>query len=452
VLHVAEQARSYEGTGGLSFRGFVERLLEDAESRKAGEAPILEEGSEGVRIMTVHKAKGLEFPVVVLADMTAGIARGAAGRAIDPARRLCAVRIAGWSPVELLEHQEEEVARDRAEGVRVAYVAATRARDLLVVPAIGDGPWGQSAEAPENHGWISPLNAAIYPPKPRWGRPERAPGCPELGRDTVLERPHEVAFNFARMKPGLHAFEDKGYGVVWWDPSLLRLGVEPKFGVRQEELLSKEADPRIVERDTERFEEWEKTREATLARARASRLELRTATARAAELARGAPAHAGTQPEVEVVELPREEGRPAGARFGALVHAVLASVPLDADAASLARTVELARRVLGATEEEAAFAERCVARALESEFLSRARASSSCRRESPVTFRDDDGSLVDGVVDLAFEEKGAWVVVDFKTDRELESALAVYRRQVGLYARIVAQVTGREAKAILLRV
>ncbi|NNE44905.1 MAG: UvrD-helicase domain-containing protein, partial [Gemmatimonadetes bacterium] len=90
VLHVAEQARSYEGTGGISFRGFVERLTEDAEGRKAQEAPILEEGSEGVRLMTVHKAKGLEFPVVILADPTATLAFENPGRAIDAARRMCA--------------------------------------------------------------------------------------------------------------------------------------------------------------------------------------------------------------------------------------------------------------------------------------------------------------------------------------------------------------------------
>jgi hypothetical protein len=38
------------------------------------------------------------------------------------------VRLAGWSPWDLLDHEEDELARDRAEGVRVAYGAATRAR------------------------------------------------------------------------------------------------------------------------------------------------------------------------------------------------------------------------------------------------------------------------------------------------------------------------------------
>jgi len=51
------------------------------------------------------------------------------------------MKIGGWAPHELHDHEAEEVARDQAEGVRLAYVAATRARDLMVVPALGDGPW-----------------------------------------------------------------------------------------------------------------------------------------------------------------------------------------------------------------------------------------------------------------------------------------------------------------------
>ena len=103
--------------------------------------------------MTVHRAKGLEFPVVILADPTCKLHRQTADRYIDAARGLCALRLAGWQPRDLLDHEDDEVARDQAEGVRLAYVAATRARDLLVVPAVGDGP--------RDGGWTSPLHAAI---------------------------------------------------------------------------------------------------------------------------------------------------------------------------------------------------------------------------------------------------------------------------------------------------
>ena len=69
VLHIAELARKYEANGGLWFRGFVEELGFGGDAIETGEAPIFEEGSEGIRMMSVHQAKRLEFPIVILADL-----------------------------------------------------------------------------------------------------------------------------------------------------------------------------------------------------------------------------------------------------------------------------------------------------------------------------------------------------------------------------------------------
>ncbi|MGA3204725.1 MAG: UvrD-helicase domain-containing protein, partial [Bryobacteraceae bacterium] len=156
VARVADLARTYEMSGGISFRGFVEELAAQAEKEDAAEAPVLEEDSDGVRLMTVHGAKGLEFPVVILADLTANIAAREPGEYVDGERRLCATRLLHCAPRELVDNEAREREREQAEGVRVAYVAATRARDLLVIPAVGDEPF-------PNGGWLSPLNKAIYP-------------------------------------------------------------------------------------------------------------------------------------------------------------------------------------------------------------------------------------------------------------------------------------------------
>ena len=155
VLHIAELARQYEMNGGISFRGFVDELRVAADTAQVSEAPILEEDSDGVRMMTVHKAKGLEFPIVILADLTCRLSRPDAGRWIDPERSLCALKLGGWTPTDLLLHGAEEAARDKAEGDRLAYVAATRARDVLVVPTIGDEVY--------EGGWLDPLMPAAYP-------------------------------------------------------------------------------------------------------------------------------------------------------------------------------------------------------------------------------------------------------------------------------------------------
>src|SRR3970282_1344900 len=123
-----------------SFRGCVGALHAEPRTGQPAEAPILEEGSDGVRLMTVHKAKGLEFPVVILADITARLTPWDASRHVDVDRELCALRIGGGSPTDLNIHKAMELAREQREGERIAYVAATRARDLLVVPAVGDEP------------------------------------------------------------------------------------------------------------------------------------------------------------------------------------------------------------------------------------------------------------------------------------------------------------------------
>src|SRR5262249_16173998 len=126
VARLMDMARRQERNGLISFRAFVDWLVDQAETGEASDAPIIEEGLDGVRMMTVHKAKGLEFPVVILVDMTANAAREAS-RWTDPERGLCPMTLAGCSPPELLEHAEEEKQRDIEEAARVLYVAATRA-------------------------------------------------------------------------------------------------------------------------------------------------------------------------------------------------------------------------------------------------------------------------------------------------------------------------------------
>jgi ATP-dependent exoDNAse (exonuclease V) beta subunit len=116
--------------------------------------------------------------------------------------------------------------------------------------------------------------------------------------------------------------------------------------------------------------------------------------------------------------------------------------------------VALAARILGAPDGEREPAREAIVRLLAHSLLRRAAKAESagtCRRESPVALRDAEGVVVDGVIDLAFPEGDGWVVVDFKTDRELERDLDAYRRQVALYARAVAAATGRAARGVLVR-
>jgi ATP-dependent exoDNAse (exonuclease V) beta subunit len=452
VLRVAELARTYEAAGHLSFRGFVERLREEAEG-EAPEAPIVEESSEGVRVMTVHRAKGLEFPVVVLADITAGLT-GNPSRFVDPARGLCALRLGGWEPWDLREHEADERARERAEGVRVAYVAATRARDLLVVPAVGDDPSVAGWEA-ASEGWVAPVHGAVYPPAERRRTSEEAPGSPALGEDSVLERPDRDTPGRDNVRPGLHAFGagGSGYGVVWWDPRRLGLDVQPVYGLRREDLIQ-DAGRATVEADRARYEAWAAARRAAQEQGARPSLRVHAATDRARATRDGEDASSLAR-EVELVAVTPAAARPGGPRFGTLVHAALATVALDAGPARIAEGVFLQARILGAPAAEVKAATAAVTAALAHPLMARARdawRAGRCRRETPVAWRQPDGDLVEGVLDLAFEDGGGWTVVDFKTDAEIAAELATYRRQVRLYASIVARATGTDVTPVLMQV
>ncbi len=255
VLHVAELARQYQLDGGMSFRGFVEMLHAEASIYRPAEAPILEEGSDGVRLMTVHKAKGLEFPVVILADITARLTPYEATRHIDPLTNVCALRIGGWSPKDLNDNKDVELGRERAEGERVAYVAATRARDLLVVPAVGDEPYAD--------GWISPLNQAVYPREDARRQFTAARGCPLFkSRDTVLSRPEGDPASFLTVCPGEHRIvagnddADQNVSVVWWAPDALALGAQASFGLRRDDLIVKDVSPQTLRKQLETYQAW----------------------------------------------------------------------------------------------------------------------------------------------------------------------------------------------------
>jgi len=332
--------------------------------------------------------------------------------------------------------------------VRLAYVAATRARDLLVVPVCGD-------EVIE--GWLSPLEPAVYPPRETRRKPRRAdfPGVPGFGKESVVGRP-ENARGGPSVAPGLQRPQAGEHEVVWWDPHVLDLERDEQVGLRQQRILEADAEGVAAEEGMRAHERWQARRGSALARGGRPSLVVAPVTALAAA-ATGAEIGAD---EVALLEVALERaGRPQGRRFGTLVHATLAALPLDAGEARVAATARAQGRLVGASPEAveaaAVAAVAALAHPLQREAAA-AEARGELRREVPVILRLEDGSLAEGVVDLAFREKDAngarWCVVDFKTDQELGPRRAQYAAQVRLYARAVAEATGEPARGVLLSV
>jgi ATP-dependent exoDNAse (exonuclease V) beta subunit len=445
IMRIMDQARRYEARGGAtSFRGFVDELEARAERAEASEIPVVEEGTEGIRIMTVHRAKGLEFPVVILADLTCKETRAEASRYVEPATRIAAMELAGCAPRELQEHAQDEHRRDEEEALRLLYVAATRARDLLVVPAVGDG---------EHDGWLARLNPVIYPAEKSRREPltRQPPGCPEFGDDSVLTRPPRAPGKIKAVAPGLHCAAVGAHQVVWWDPSRLILQVEEAMGLRQNKLLQADEKKLVSEAGIKLHAEWSATRAKMLAAGAAPSVNVATAT----ELALSSPAvgleFAG---EIVVEQTARAAGRPHGTRFGTMVHLTMLRAPFDADAARVASIAASVGRIVGATDDEVRAAADAVVAALASPLIRRANLASTVMRECPLMVRLETGTTVEGIADLAFAENGkggvAWTVVDFKTDVDIAPRLEEYRAQLGWYLHGIRQSTGASAAGAIL--
>ena len=356
------------------------------------------------------------------------------------------------------EHNEVEARRDEAEGVRLAYVAATRARDILIVPAVGDGPYDK--------GWIRPLNRALYPPRDQWQSPTPARGVPLFkGKQTIMPDARADGQPVDdTVRPGTYQLADpetgQAYSVTWWDPLLLAKRPDDARGMRREELISKDANPADVAADRAAYDRW---RERALGCA--------------GEGQRGVDARADRNRACRSVRrqcrsdhdrrrrLRRDSGRQGNdsARWSTPSLRVCrcrhratrsTSSPRCTRSCSPRQTMSARRR----RELRSSCSSIRVSspRARQKPPAAACGAKRRCRCASTFDFakarREQRRILVDGQVDLAYETDAGWVVVDFKTDIEIASAPDAYKQQVALYVEAVQRATGKPATGVLLRV
>ncbi len=144
VRKLARLAAEFESREGRDLRGLLDFLAARAESDADAQAATAAEGHDGVRIMTVHNAKGLEFDVVAVPDLSRSLLAGtrpplvALGRE-DPPRVGMQLRRLGSGAINLYEYPvlcDEARERDSEEGLRLFHVAATRARRHLILSGV----------------------------------------------------------------------------------------------------------------------------------------------------------------------------------------------------------------------------------------------------------------------------------------------------------------------------
>jgi ATP-dependent helicase/nuclease subunit A len=191
VRKLMRLAAEFESGEGRDLRGLLDFLASRADADADAQAATAVEGHDGVRIMTVHSAKGLEFDVVAVPGLSRRLLAGSraplltVGRESEAPRVGMQLRRLGAAAINLYAHRElreEAQRRDAEEELRLFHVAATRARERLILSGVA---------------------------KPEAGR-DNGPGTPVIERivdgfEIDRERDSTVALAAAEPRQGLAA-------------------------------------------------------------------------------------------------------------------------------------------------------------------------------------------------------------------------------------------------------
>lgn len=391
------------GTGTITLRDFTRWLARQSEENAQMPERVSQGAiSDAVHVMTIHGAKGLEFPIVIMASAQGGqnntdsvqlrmLRQSPNGIGEGPQEARLEVQLGDKKAGLRTDGAEDAVEQEKAEGeledVRLLYVAATRAKDHLLV---------------SRYRGKNPRNALV--PKIE----EHLEGHEELWQQWSYT---------GRERPG-------------------------------------EARPAIVPDMVDARDQWA-TERAALVKS-ASRLSYTTPTALKPEKAGFVP-----EPKEQSEQLDDEPAIPGrgATELGRAVHAVLQHIDLvdwtEEELASLSTRMAAEHSPSDASEvtslARAALQTETMVRA-----IAAARRGQAWREVSVAAPLPDENSQLEGQIDLMFlEENGTLTVVDHKTDKDrgasLEQAAEPYLPQMGAYAWCVERVTEMTvSRAILL--
>lgn len=399
LLHLLDMCRRLEAAEPQTFRSLLEWLESMAsETEEETEVPDVEFDNGAVQILTIHRSKGLEFPLVVVGGFSCPreikVDPPLVDRSSPDRPRLGfafskTLATPGWPDM-----QDKEKKRLHAERIRLLYVALTRARDYLVLPV--SWPYSPRKSEYSLEDLIRP-RLELDSPAPQPGARVQVHGTDQWG-------------TFSSVPP---------------NPRIDPAGFRGEKTERAVQRLLAEADE---------IETW-----LNAARQNA-RQGLRI-----------------TRPSEEAEHIvlgEREEGGRTGRprNVGIAVHKILEVAVRKGEALKGKLSQETIQAVFTQMQMDSSTEEEAVAhaeRTLESEeFRQLIRSATRLLCEVPLVGRGEgEGDLVEGVADLLAQTEDGWIVVDYKTDRVQpgEEPLLVqkYGEQVRAYANVLRQALGQ---------
>ncbi|MGI6733705.1 MAG: helicase-exonuclease AddAB subunit AddA [Anaerovoracaceae bacterium] len=408
---LVDRGSAYENSSGKGLFGFI-NYIDAVRKGKIASAPtkLLGENDDVVRIMTVHKSKGLEFPFVLVGGLGRGFHRekggvasfhkqlGVALRQVDK-ERCCYRKTLLQNIIEARLSREE-----MAEEIRILYVALTRPMDKLVLlGAINDAE--SAMKRARSQGPKTPVKARSY-------------------LDLLLP----ALSDYQEIMIKIH-----NRGVI---------SVEKKQRPNSEQMLKKAIDQGFIVEDS-----------------------LYGMVARRLNWSYGYPTALKNKSKYTVSELSREGEKPErraigteaaskGALRGTVYHAIMEKIPLQVDwnRERIAEFVEdLVHKEILTAEEIRSVDLTKILHFLESPLGRRLQKADRVYREEAFNLlmeKDGEEIIVQGIIDCYFAEGEKYTLIDFKSDfvtdkpESIAALKETYRPQLELYRQALEQIRG----------
>lgn len=431
------------GKAGLfDFISHLRQLLENGDAPTLGTA----QAAEGVQIMSIHRSKGLEFPVVILADLQRSFNRQDLNRPVlvhpelglgtDRVDRERHIRYATISKEALALRLEREA---KAEEMRILYVAMTRAREKLILIDCRKGMEKK----------LRDLTAMTGIPVP----PEAVADADSPGEWVLLSLLHTTQaaalHGMAGVRPEALTQAPDSWSIRLWHQN----GEASGTAVEDAEEAGVPQDFTEPDRAALDFVYPHAAVTTVPTKITATQLKGRELDQEVAE-------GAGTVRRPSEPEKPRflqEIHGLSAAERGTAIHLVMQYLPMDtaAEEQSVAAQVQALeqRRLLTPAQAEAVD-KRAIAAFLRSPLADRIRGAEQVWREYRFALlmpaeryaggAEGEEMLLQGVADCVFRKDGALTVVDFKTDRvtaeEAPARAEIYRGQLQAYSDALSRI------------
>lgn len=447
---LCQRAAEYEEHGGVTLSGFLKQMNEQQQAGDSRSAKELGENENLVRIMTIHKSKGLEFPVVFCMRLSGRLhLPKRSGLKMHSRLGVCLPYVNRTLNIrrETLGDDAFEIQRlldEKAERARLLYVAMTRARERLILigcePPEGKPCWHMADSgyriwaADSMMDWVmQTVSTELSTSYPQAATPWNVRDWSNFGNEAVDN--NRLIHNLAGWLQSVTAVPARQQSEALWQEPEEQAIMPLKTSVSS---LSKKKmlnDPMPLT-DEEEDGESKHQDETIVAPLRLSDIPSRPAF--------------------------MEEKQITGAERGTLIHRALSLMNLDdlrtADPAgryailrdNLHKMMECG--CLTADEAKLVNLRRLTA-FYNSPIGQRILESQEVRREWGFNLKlTEQDTLLQGVIDCAFIENGQWVLLDYKTDRieDEEAFVQHYAMQLEWYARALERITDKKVKEMWL--